>query len=1037
MRGSGGTATPGPRRFGRRALVVGAGALAAYEALKMTESGADARPAGISKAAIRGPAYRGTQQTADLTVRWRHLERRVKAPGLLAAWHFDEGSGYDFDDVSGRGHTLFLTGADWNTTDSGLATAIHGRGFRGGSVHLDGTRWLAARPTADLAVRSGLTVTCWVRPDVLPTQPALLVGFGADYVLALEPAGTISLTMTDSSGGRHVVHTADPLSPGRWSQVAATASPSTGAMDLYLDGVPTARSSSRSFAMSRSVESLVLGDRFTGDLDEVTIHRETLGSPDIRRSYVVGLPKVYTQTSESIDAGRQVFTRFKGSEPIPHPLTEGSALTLRFTGSFDAEDGTAPRARPASSQLVPGAFGGAWRATGDTLTFRSPLSGDSGTFEAWYQPITDPDDPQRTHRKEIFASTGRSSSLILYSQSDRWCFDVRRASGRTDTRSGFAQHLAPMGLEHVAVTWGEQPAGGHGVVLYVNGIPAASLATDAGETMSQRIALGGTATAPAYCRLDDVRVSDSALGWGEVCPRGQASTEAAGLDLRDSFARPPGATPMLWRPGSTDAAWSHRPLSVRRAATAEDEPTVGGSLHQGSPAGLHPIYHPDAFGQASSVEAGVAFRSISDGWAGLFVQSPGVVGPFSGVTFMLNPAQGEMRLARYVGGRVAAQKVLPYDFPVTALTTYEMTLTCAGDGIVRGFTDGTNVISMRAGAGWPGDGYAGMLTDNTRADFSNLHFCALTPATAASRVIRTRILRYGGGAAVADLALVPFRWHKRRGLLPWQYTSKDPEPAGNIAGADTPVPLRPIPSAAWRSEDSANSDLITVDGRVHYFMRGNPRIANHPAKARIGALYADVGAFDGIHFSDPNATSAKDSGGTILESGPSPGVPGKSGGATMQLNAPSTAYVGDGRLLFFGRQSSSENAATGTYGELVFSRFDVRTGSWQHDEAQQLTWTRPERSTTGGELVQGRVLRGSPEVVSLRNPDDDSYEAVVFQQTGPAGHAEMATAMLVDASAGEPKPAPGLPVLRSLSRSGGGAMYGFRVMYDNGIYYLA
>ncbi|MDX6296899.1 MAG: hypothetical protein QOI51_756, partial [Nocardioidaceae bacterium] len=1027
---------PVQRRFGRRALVVGAGALAAYQALKMTASGADAQLPGAAGAPLEGSGYRGTQQTADLTVRWRHLERRVKAADLLAAWHFDEGSGYAFDDVSGHGHTLFLTGANWNTTDSGLAAAIHGRGFRGGAVHLDGTRWLAAGPTADLSVRSGLTVTCWVRPDVLPTQPALLVGFGVAYALTLDPTGTITLTMADASGGRHVVHSSDALSPGRWSQVTATASPKTGAMDLYVDGVLAAKARARRFAMRRAVASLVLGDRFTGDLDEVTIHQAALAPAEIRRLYVVGLPKVYTQTSESIDAGRQVFTRFKGSEPIPHPLTAGTALSLRFAGSFHAEDGAGPIVQPASSTLEPGAFGGAWRATGDHLTFRSPLSGDSGSFEAWYQPITDLDDAHRTHRKEIFAATGTTSALTLYTRGGRWCFDVRRTNGRTETRSAFAQQLAPMSLEHVAVTWGQQPTGGHGVVLYVNGVPAAALTTAAGETSSQLMAFGGTTAAPAYCLLDDVRISDRALAWGEVCPRGQASTEAAGLDLRDSFERPPGAAPMLWRVGSADAAWSHRRLPWQDADPASDDPTGRGALFQGSPAGLHPIYHPDAFGHASSIEAGVAFPSVSDGWAGLFVQAPDVVGLFSGVTFMLNPARREMRLARYVGGRVAAEKALPYDFPITARTTYEMTLTCADDGIVRGFTDGTNVISMRAGAGWPREGYAGMVTENARADFTNLHFCALTPATAESRVIRTRILRYGDGAALAHLALVPFRWHRRRGLLPWQYTSKDPEPAGNIAGADTAVPLRPIPPAAWRSEDSANSDLITVDGRIHYFMRGNPRIDNDPSKARIGALYTDVAAFDGIHFIDPNAASAEVRGGTILQSGPPTGVAGKPGIGTVQVNAPSTAYVGDGRLLFFGRQSSFENTATDTYGELVFSRFDVRTASWEHDVAQQLTWARPPGSTTGGELIQGQLLRGSPEVVSLRNPDDDSYEAVVFQQTGRAGHAEMATALLVNASAGQPTPAPGLPVFTSLSRAGGGAIYGFRVMYDNGIYYL-
>ncbi len=1027
------------RRFGRRAFVVGAGALVTGGVLQACESpdSAPSLPAPVP--------YAGRQQTVDLTTRWRHLERRVVGRPLAAAWQFDEGAGYAFEDVSGNGHTLYITGDNWNTTDSGLLGAIHRRGLRGGAVYLDGTRWLEAARTADLAVRGGVSVSCWVRPDVRPTGTATLVSLAGSYVLSLDSAGRVAMTVTGAGGRQHVVRTAAAIGALAWSHVTATVDPDSGGLRLYLDGEPAGHSDGAPFTMPTSAASLVVGRHLTGALDEATLGHGVLDPAAVRQLYVVGLPKVYTQTSESIDAGRQVFTRFKGSDPVPHPVVASAVLTHRFAGSARTEQGLKAAVAPPTSSFVPGVFGGAWRAMSARLSYPSPLTGDTGTFEAWYRTIADTEDPERQRRKEMFTAFGPSGALTLYTFGGRWCVDVRRAGGRSDIVTGFPQAWTPQTLEHVAVTWGQQAEGTTAVVLYVNGISAGALATADGETTySQRVGLGGAPGAPGFCLLDDVRVCDTALPWGEVCPRGQVTTDAAGLDLRDRFDRPPGAAPLLWRPGSAGARWSHRRKTWERPVEVGDDPDSNRALFQGAPAGVHPIYHPDAFGYASSIEAGVAFPSGIDGWAGVFVQSAGpVAGPttepgggFSGLTFMLNPGRSELRLALFAGGRLQSAKVLRYDFAVTSRSTYEMTLTNAGDGIIRGFVDGSNVISMRPSSASPTSGYAGILTDGARAFFSNLHFCALTPATPASRVIRTRVLRYGDGAAMADLRLVPFRWHKRRGLLPWQYTAKVPEPAGNIAGAETVLPPRPIAPAAWRSEDSANSDLITVDGRVLYFMRGNPRIDGRSASARVGVLSTGVPAFDGVHFSDPNARSGTLTAGTVLVGGAVKDSQQPGTALPLQLNEPSSAYVGDGRLLFFGRESGLAEAGQAHDRPLVFSRFDSRTDTWEHNPPRPTSWSQSGAATDSPAVPNVAALYGSPEVVSLRDPDHDAYQAVLLQSTGLPGRAVMTTALLTGVASGDPAPIPGMPLQRSLSRASGGAIYGFRVMFDNGIYYL-
>jgi concanavalin A-like lectin/glucanase superfamily protein len=1055
---------PGQRRFSRRALLVGAAGASAYGVFRLADLDSEApRPGGVPSPAP-GPTYDGPGEIVDLTVRWRHLETRAAAPDLLAGWTFDETAGYSFGDVSGNGHRLYATGTRWNTTDSGLAGALHRRGLRGGAVWLDGSRWLAADLAPGLAGTTGLTVSCRIRAARLPTGPATLVGYGAAYRLVLDATGALSLLVTDTEGQVHALRTAKAvIAPDRWTHVSATITPAAGVLTLFLDGNETATVESVPFLMPETPQRLMVGSRLTGAIDELTLHAQPLTADAVRQLFVVGLPAVFTQTSESLDANLRVFNRFSGSDPVPHPAEPGSVLLHRFAGSTTTEQGVAPFGLVGAAEFVPGVFGGAWRATSQRLSYPSPLEGDSGSFEAWYRAISDPADPHRVQRKEVFHAVGPSAALTLFTRDGRWCVEVRRPAAPTDTGTGPSQTFVPGTLEHVAVTWGQQAGGRHGVALYVNGAPAAFLPTrPGGTTFTQRVGLGGTASAPAYCLFDDVRISDTALAWGDVCPRGQAATGAAGLDLRDRFDRPRGAAPMLWRAGTAGGAWSHQEMSWQRPDAVGDDPASRRALFQGTRSGRHPAYHPDAYGQASSIEAGVAFGSAVDGWAGMFIHSPQVGGDFSGLTFMMNPAQGLLRLARFEAGRVTAAKALPYDFPMAARTTYEMTLTNAGDGIVRGFIDGSNVISLRTEPDWLAQGYAGMLTDGAAAFFSNLHFCALTPVAEASRAIRMREIRYGDGADVAAVALVPFQWHKRPGLLPWQYTHKRPEPPGTIAGADTVFPVRPIGPAAWRAEDSANSDVITLGGQVLYFMRGNPRVDDRAGAARIGVLYGDVTAFDGIHFTDPNAALGNLTGGTLLVGEVVPDAPILPTGepAIRQLNAPSTAYVGNGQVLFLARDFSHASGARPPYDSVVFSRFDVTTGRWEHSVPRHLPWgeqpasepattagsgagpsaTGPAGTVGAGEVGTSRPgrppIHGSPEVLSLRDPDLDAYQAVVFQQTGSPDAAVMATAMLANVTAGIPALAPGMPVHTSLSRPSGKAIYGFRVMFDNGIYYL-
>ena len=114
----------------------------------------------------------------------------TSAPGLIAAYAFNEGTGTTTADATAKGHTGSLTGATWTTA-----------GKNGNALSFNGaTSLVSVADAADLDFSTGMTVEAWVRPTALSGWRTVVLKEapgGLAYTLyahdnAPRPAGTLN-----------------------------------------------------------------------------------------------------------------------------------------------------------------------------------------------------------------------------------------------------------------------------------------------------------------------------------------------------------------------------------------------------------------------------------------------------------------------------------------------------------------------------------------------------------------------------------------------------------------------------------------------------------------------------------------------------------------------------------------------------------------------------------------------------------------------------------------------------------------------------
>ena len=198
------------------------------------------------------------------------------APGLVAAYSFDAGSGSTLADESGSGNSGTISGATWTSN-----------GKFGGALSFDGTNdWVEIADASSLDLTTGMTLEAWVKPSAAPS--------GWSTVLSKErnrlAYGLFAGEDTGRSAGQVVIaneHTAlgDELPPGVWSHLATTYDGAT--LRLYVNGVlsgstPVSGSIRTSSGQLRIGGNSRGGRWFAGQIDEVRVYDRALSSAELQ-----------------------------------------------------------------------------------------------------------------------------------------------------------------------------------------------------------------------------------------------------------------------------------------------------------------------------------------------------------------------------------------------------------------------------------------------------------------------------------------------------------------------------------------------------------------------------------------------------------------------------------------------------------------------------------------------------------------------------------------------------------------------------------
>jgi len=200
------------------------------------------------------------------------------APGLVAAYSFNEGSGTTLVDRTGLGRTGSVSGAAWSTA-----------GRNGGALSFDGVDDLVTvADHGSLDLTTGMTIEAWVRPSSVSGWRAVvqkMQGFdGMAYTLYAGSPTDLAAAHINTGSAVRVPSTA-PLGLNVWTHLAMTYDGAT--VRLFVGGVQVASlAASGSMVVTTGVLRIggngPAGGYFQGLIDDLRIYNRALSPAEIQ-----------------------------------------------------------------------------------------------------------------------------------------------------------------------------------------------------------------------------------------------------------------------------------------------------------------------------------------------------------------------------------------------------------------------------------------------------------------------------------------------------------------------------------------------------------------------------------------------------------------------------------------------------------------------------------------------------------------------------------------------------------------------------------